>query len=272
MGRTLDELRAWLEEPLERGYLEISLVGDLEIERAIALVGRTLGALPARASAKPALAERRVVAFPKGAKEKVLTYRSEIAKGAVALCWPGPDIWDIRRVRRLNVLMSILDDRLRVKVREEMGEAYSVGAVAIPSDTYRGYGVILAQAFADPSRIQQVARVMADIAATLHRGGVTGDELDRALRPTLEMIDKQRRTNRYWIGQVLASSQEYPQRLDWARTMVADHRAIRREEIDALARQYLAPERAVRILCRAEQPRPAGRAVPVQQDAPVTTP
>lgn len=55
MSRNLVEAKAWLAAQLAHGALEVSLVGDLEIEAAIAAVAQTLGALPPR-EPKPALA------------------------------------------------------------------------------------------------------------------------------------------------------------------------------------------------------------------------
>jgi zinc protease len=46
---------------------------------------------------------------------------------------------------------------------------------------------------------------------------------------------------------VLASSQEQPWRLDWARTRYSDYEAITKPELDALARTYLDPARALRF-------------------------
>jgi zinc protease len=44
---------------------------------------------------------------------------------------------------------------------------------------------------------------------------------------------------------VLRCSHEHPERLDWARTFVSDFTGIKKEEIQALAKEYLGAKRAV---------------------------
>src|SRR5207302_2533681 len=48
LKRNLDEVRAWVTPELQHGAIEVAVVGDLDVEETIALVARTLGALPPR--------------------------------------------------------------------------------------------------------------------------------------------------------------------------------------------------------------------------------
>ena len=54
------------------------------------------------------------------------------------------------------------------------------------------------------------------------------------------------RTNNYWLNVVLARAQEKPEVLDWARTRLADVKAITTAELSALAKEYLGHDRASR--------------------------
>src|SRR3712207_5780957 len=63
MTRNLEEVKAWLSPQLDRGALEIAIVGEVDIEAAIAAAARTVGALPPRES-KPELLELKQVKFP----------------------------------------------------------------------------------------------------------------------------------------------------------------------------------------------------------------
>ena len=76
---------------------------------------------------------------------------SEIPKGSLQLFWPTNDGLDVRRARRLNMLAAIFNDRLRVKVREEIGGTYSPSAGSSSSDTFPGYGYIAASIDVDPA-------------------------------------------------------------------------------------------------------------------------
>jgi zinc protease len=246
MARNLDEAKAWLAPQLAHGALEISLVGDLEVEAAIAAVAQTFGALPPRA-AKPALDDLKKVKFPAEPFTKDYTIASEIPKGNVVVYWPTTDGLDVKRARRLNMLALVLNDRLRVKVREEIGGTYSPSAGSNASDTFAGYGYIQAGCVVDPVMAAKISDVLVAIGDDLAKNGVTDEELNRARQPALTAAKESLRTNNYWGGSVLARAQEKPEVLDWARTRLPDLEAITAAELSALAKSYLGLARVSRV-------------------------
>lgn len=245
--RNLEEVKAWLAEPLAKGYLEIGVVGDFDQAEVIDAIAATFGALPERADAKPAYEEARKLEFPSG-ESKTIEFESEIPKGNSLVYWPTDDIWDIKKTRRLSVLGSVFGDRLRAKVREELGEAYSPYARNIPSSTYRGYGKMFSMVTVDPPQAQKIIDVVAGIGTELSKNGIDSDELERAILPLVSSIERQVRTNDYWLETVALSSQEFPERLEWARSMEADYKSITVDEINALAKEYLIDEKAVKLI------------------------
>jgi zinc protease len=66
--------------------------------------------------------------------------------------------------------------------------------------------------------------------------------------PQVTSIEEMRRTNSYWMGSVLESSQEYPERLDWSRSFVDDYKNITVEEVNALAKEFLSQEAMVAVV------------------------
>lgn len=251
-SRSLTEAREWLATPLAKGAIEIALVGDFDRDAAIAAVAATFGALPAR-QPKPAFTAERQVSLPAPFKRDY-TVPTEIPKGIVAIYWPTTDSRDVKVARRLSLLGEVFADRLRIKVREELGGAYSPGAGNSSSDTYHGYGYMMANVTVDPERAGEIADVVISIAADLAANGVTPDELDRARLPVLTSIRESARTNAYWIGSVVSSAQEFPQRLDWSRTRTTDFETIPKADIDALAKAYLGADRATRVVVLPQKP------------------
>ncbi|MBI5689804.1 MAG: insulinase family protein [Verrucomicrobia bacterium] len=246
LARNLDEVRAWLAPQFARGAIEIAMTGDLDPDAAIDAVARTLAALPSR-EPRPAWTELRRVAFPAQPFTRDFVISSEIPKGLVALYWPTADAQDVRRARRLTMLASVFSDRLRVKIREEMGGTYSPRASSFASDTYTGYGYLTTSIDVDPAMAEKVREAVVGIADDLAKNGVTAEELERARLPARTAVKESLRTNGYWLGSVLARAQEKPEVLDWARTRTADMEAITAEELGALARQYLGREKVSRV-------------------------
>jgi zinc protease len=219
MTRTLDEEKAWLVPQFANGPIEISID----------------------------YAEERKVQFPAQVFSKEYTIKSEIPKALVALYWPTTDARDVSRARRLQMLTRVFDDRLRIKIREQLGDAYYVSTLDSQDETFPGYGRIEVMTTVAPDRTKDVTSAILGVAADLHANGVTAEEFERAKKPTLTALRDSARTNPYWLRQVLASCQEFPQHLDWARTRLSDVESITVDDLNALAKTYLAPERAFRV-------------------------
>ena len=256
-ARTLDEVKAWLASPLKEGYLEISLVGDLDVEKSIAAVAKTFGALPKRADKKPDFAAARDVKFPSEPKQKEFHFTTEIERAYALTYWPTTDMKNIQRTRRLALLGQILDDRLRLKVREELGESYSPASYHVPSDTFPGYGYMTAMVTLKPDHVAKVGPIVAKLGDELAKGSISEDEFERAKKPQLTQLEQMRRDNRYWIQNVLRCSQEHPERLDWARSLVNDFASIKKEDLEALAKEYLSADRVVNLGIIPEQEKTA---------------
>ena len=247
-SRTLAEVRDWLTPHLQKDYLEISVVGDFDLALAIDAVSRTFGSFTPRQGAKPPMTEARKLTFPASRELRKFAYSSEIPKAMAAVYWPTADMSDIQRTRRLNLLSMIFADRLRLKIREELGDAYSPFAHNVSSDAFTGYGTLFALAETSPEQAAKMIDAITQISLTLAKDGVTADELERARKPTINMITEMRRANKYWLNSVLAPCQEFPQRIDWSRSFVTDHESITKADMDALAKQYLGPGAALPFL------------------------
>ena len=246
LGRNLDEVRTWLAPQFESGAIEVGIVGDFDIDAVIAAAAKTIGAIPRRPSA--AIPETlKQVAFPEPFTRSY-TIASDIPKGLVTIYWPTTDESDIKRTRRLNLLTTILSDRLRVKIREELGGTYSPRANSFTSESFPDYGYITASVDVEPAKAAAIAQSVVDLASDLAQKGVTDDELMRAKQPLLTAIRQSVRENSYWLGAVLARAQQKPEVLEWARSRMADVEAITAAELTALAQQYLPEVRASRVI------------------------
>lgn len=232
---------------LEQGYLELSVVGDIDPETVYAEVAGTLAALPHRAAAPEAhAAVRSSVQFRSDRLPLAFRVENDLPQAMAVVFWPTNHLQaSIEESRRLNVLANIVRDRLRIRIRDEMGAAYSPSARNSASEVFEGFGFFQVLNGADRGNAFTMAELMRETVANVHADGVSDDDLDRALRPLRSFLNEYRRDNGYWLNRVLFASQAEPRQLDWARTIVSDYEAIRREEIDVLAHRYLDPEEAL---------------------------
>lgn len=245
-----EDVRKWVLPALKNDFLELSIIGDLEIEKVIPILARTLGALPKRAVSKPDYtAERKLENLPKPPTEKRYTFESRVPTGSAMIAWKATGLHkdNIGTTRRMGIVSSILSNRMREKIREELGEAYSPYAGFQPSDAHPELGYMLAVSPGKPEQAERVGKIIIEIADKLAREGATEDELKRAIAPRLSELKKTLRQNSYWLGTVMSASQEQPYRLDWARERDNDYAAMTVAEVNALAKQYLGKDNAFRF-------------------------
>ena len=248
MNVQMTAVRQWLSEPLANSMLEVSVVGDFQKTKVIRALADTLGALPARRAEKRDFSEARQVEFPTNLRRKSFDYETENPKSLAMVLWPTTGLWQIKKSRRLNVLSRIMADRLRVKIREEMGETYSPSAYSHTSDTFENYGYMATRIITDPGKAAGIAAIVREIGAGLADKGATQDEVSRAVKPLVSMLGEYLRTNEYWLGTVLMGSTEKPVRLAWARSIRQDYSAIGQKEVNEVAEEYLSSGRALTVL------------------------
>ncbi len=247
LKRNLQEMQSWLEKPLRDSYLEITLVGDFEKEEAIQLVGETFGALPKRAAIKPPMTAQRQLEFPQGVPKKVFQYSTQTPQGFAMIVWPTVDTTDMRRVYQLNVLAAILQDRIRVKIREDLGKIYEYYVANQSSLTFTDFGMLGALTTVDPQDVDTVTTLMEQIGQDLHDEGAKPDEFERAFTPQIADLRNHQSNANWWLT-FLAGSQENPRQLEWLREISRDYQSIQLEEVNALAQQYLGADRSVKVM------------------------
>jgi zinc protease len=244
-GLTLEDVRTWMLPSLEGGRLEVNVVGEMAPEAVIELVSIYFGSLPERKASLKQTSPTSI-GFPVG---EALDVRvdTKIEKGLVVVAYPTDDYWDISRTRRTSVLADIFSEKLRKKIREQLGASYSPFAYNQSSRAYEGYGVFQAYVNVAPEQASIVADAVKEISRDILKNGVSPEDLERSLKPILTSIKDYRRTNTYWLDRVMTDSLRHPQQLDWSRSFEADYAAITVEDVRKVAAAYLVNERAACI-------------------------
>lgn len=251
---TLDDARKWLNPELKNAYLELTIVGDFSTDTILPDLLATFGALPSRADKPADLTKERKVVFPTAPALKTFTFESKIPQAVAIVLWQTKGIrGNIAEFRRLNILADILGDRLREEIREKLGTSYSPNVAASGSDGLDNFGYLISESVGKPGDLPVLIETLRREADQLARKGATADELDRALKPTLGMLEKSHRDNTYWLNTVLSRSQAEPERLDLARKRDADYKSISLKEVNALAAKYLTSERAIEVTIKPAQ-------------------
>ena len=238
----MEAIQSWLAPHLANGPIELTIVGDVDVDDAIAACARTLGTLPERRARQP-LDERRAAGPLRTGLEMEREVETEIDKSLVFLCFPTTDGKDTARRRELGFLGQIIDDRLRIQVREKLGAAYSPGAQATANTVFPGIGMITISANADPDKVEVLVDACYDVVEDLLVNGVTDEEVERLKEPLLAQIRDSVRTNSFWYSS-LANAQEDPQALADIRSYESFYETLSVERLSEHAAKYLKRDRA----------------------------
>lgn len=259
LSHDLKALAEWMDPQLKHSKLEIAVVGDIDPDAVVEAVANTFGAMAERPMEK-SLSGDRAIRMPEAASYGEFTFATDNPKARLFVTWPTEDRSNIFLARRLSIMAGLVSERLRERVREEIGEAYSPYAFNRSNDVYPGFGYTAVVIDIAPDRIEPLSELLLDIGANLATGEIDQDEFERVLRPRVSSLEEQARDNPYWLYTVLLGSHEKPERLEWARTLFTDYPSITREEISELAKTYMKPESAFRVavvgLLRTEEETP----------------
>ncbi len=243
-----DELRQMIEPILQKAPIEIAMVGDITVDRAIAEVAATFGALPARDPEMPPPEANRHIAFPAATAQPIaLHHKGRQDQGLAVGVWPTTDgLTDSHAPRVLRVLQLILQQRLTDEFRTKLGDSYSPGSEMDSSLDFPGYGFILAYAETPEAKMAAFDQTLASIARDLRETEVSMDEFERARRPRIETLLKGQQTNEYWLG-TLQRAQTQPIWLEIVRTTISDLQRVTPAEVRALAETYLRDDHLWRL-------------------------
>jgi len=249
---TLNDIRNWLAPSFQNSSIEVSIAGDFDLENMINLASKYLGAFEKRKPFPNELTDSGKIIFPKGEKLE-LTLETKIDTGVVHVAFLTDDFWDIMQTRRLAILSKVFSERLRVVIREELGETYSPYVYNDPSMRFDNYGIMHAVVNVKPERYKFVYNKIKEIIDSLSVDGISKKETMLALKPVLSHLKILRKTNNYWLNSVMANSSVHPQKFDWANNMTKSYKSITNDDLILLAKKYLSIDNSALVIIKSEK-------------------
>ncbi len=242
----IEDLKDLLTPVFQNGALDITIVGDINTDKAIAAVAATFGALPTRTNARAAVTARNDTHLPSNKVTPIdLTHSLQAGQVIASVVWPTHgEFPDVQDDVSLKLMGDIMQERLFDKLRGN-GVVYSASVGSEASRVF-DFGYIQALAQLAPENQTQFYDALNEITADLKAGKITTDELDRARNPALQDFEKTRQSNEYWLA-VLDGVQENPHVLDMARKFEVTVRQVGLSDIAATARKYLVEPRMIRL-------------------------
>jgi zinc protease len=244
----LADLQAEVAPHLASDPIEVVIVGDITVDKAIEAVGRTFGALPDRRPAPPVSEDQKRVAFPAATPAPLrLTHKGRADQAIGYMAWPTTDLWaNPQQALETDVLGEVMGLRLIDELRSNQGATYSPSVNYSHSPTWTGWGYLAASVEVPPAKLDGFFRDVAKIADDLRSKPITADELERAKKPRLERLQRSRVTNQYWLSE-LSGAQTDPRKLDFIRHIVPGTERITIADVQHAAQLVLKDDKAFRL-------------------------
>jgi zinc protease len=237
-----EEFEAFMKPLLAQGPIEAVVVGDVDLETAVAAMLKTVAALPPRPEVRPPAASLKVRP-PSASKAPIrFTHQGDRNQAYAALGWTTFGGTEGRRERRaLSVAANIAQARLMERLRDLEGASYSPSASVQSSYQFPEWGFFFAGSEIRPERADLFFRLAREIAAELARTPVSADEWQRAITPVVTGIERRLKTNGYWAGTMEDWSRQ-PYLIEHTRTYLADYKALTPEDVRSAMAKWVMDE------------------------------
>jgi len=233
---------------MAQGPVEVLLFGDFDKAAAVAALEKSFGALSPRALL-PVAAAARDVRFPAPTATPIrLTHLGARDQAAAVMAWPtGGGIAGIREGRQLETLAAIFRDRLFEKFRAEQAASYSPDMAANWPVDFNSGGYLMAYTQVKPTDVDRFFAFADSVAADLIANPVSADELQRAVEPTKQAIERAASGNTFWLNQ-LKGSTYHPERFASLGTLYSDYNGVTPEILQSLAKRYFVKDKAWKLI------------------------
>jgi zinc protease len=199
------------------------MVGNLDLDVVIPEIERTFGSLPDVPGPPSLWVDRKVLFADQTVRETVRAGREPRALTTITLdSYGGEDPFEWHRLRTAT---SILERRLRERLREEQGATYGVGVGYSWSLIGPARGTISVRFGSDPADAEAMGEEVFRAVRELQEQGPTAEELAKEQEIQTRELETSREQNGYWLGSLFAQ---------WAIGRPLEEIDIRRQRIEDL--------------------------------------
>lgn len=252
---TAKRFRDFWKPILRSGPVELMLFGDFDRDEAVDAVLKTFGALRKR-RVPDGSAQIQSPEFPDPQSgPEILLHKGDPERAAALIAWPtGGGLDQIRESRKLEVLVSIFNDRMFEILRSREGASYSPQVVNNWPIEFESGGYISATSQLTPDNIDRFYSVADLIAKDLRENPVSEDELKRVIEPLRQLIARASSGNSFWMSQMEGATFN-PRKFEVLGSFLSDYTVITPAEIQALAQKYLVDSRRWKLVVLPESRR-----------------
>jgi zinc protease len=244
------EASAWYEDVMANAPLGISVVGGIDLAAMENLLACYFGSLPQRRMMREIKDLAAVMAdgkpFPPGGTHHAKIDRPS-ARSVLQIAWPTEDYLDQRRDSALNLLATIMQERMTKRIRHDLGLTYSPSVGHNGSTTYRGRGFMLARISVASDAQDAALKAMFAEADAIAANGVTAEEVTAHIGDVLQGY-RSAVTRNATMGRMFCRYHTSILQLGRFQQGPATYQSLKREDINLVARRYIVHDRAFALI------------------------
>lgn len=240
MSITHDDLLAWHHKYITQKRLRVVLVGDFDVasmQRDLLCIFLTL---PSHAKSPVKTIEK--LSFKSGINQVydvVAKDEASLILVRYPLNYPGKVYPD----HRLQILQSVVNEILRIKLREKRQATYSQSVTVMENKSSFAQNWLDIILFAKRDQAAKIRDDVKQIMAKLRVKGISQEQLNKAKEPYAAQAKKALKENSYW-SLVLANNFDEATHLKWISNMETDIKAIKIHDINRLLQEYFPAKNA----------------------------
>jgi zinc protease len=237
-GVDLREVTEIMDPILQKGAIEIGVVGDIADGIVIDAIAKSFGALPTRARTfLPSWS----VSIPvrNNGPPKLLKHSGNPNLELAGFVWKTDDDHDPNKSAIRTLLASILAEKLFKTAREDTGATYNPVAFAYSSPYYKNLGYIVAYSTSANGNLQMLESITRDVITRLANGEVDEETLSRIRLVAINQWKQWLETNSGWI-EAVGSAQSSPDTVERLGSRIAALNRVSAADIQSEAKNVLA--------------------------------
>ncbi|MDQ2109946.1 MULTISPECIES: pitrilysin family protein [unclassified Vibrio] len=246
LKRDFSEIAPVLASAVDRGLLEVTIVGDIDESQAIQAVAETLGALerhPLPITKRPVVAR-----LPELPASRQLSHQGAVDSTALAWIWPNLDSYSVEQAAKILLLDRVLQLLITEELRVQTGMSYSPYTFNSSAKEPSELGYIGLFALVDRQHVLSIEGKVDTLIEQLGSGQrIDADLLARAKQPLLQSIAHVSNSNGFWLeATAMGRTQpEYYQRVQ----QIYDHIAAADiQSVQTSAQRYLSKDKCLKVI------------------------
>ena len=236
-------VEAWIKRVLTENPIEMSIVGDIELDEAKALAARFLGSLPQRKELKELELK---LGLPKGGVSNTVTVDTKDQKCLILSGWNIADVNDQEGLA-LFLAGKVASTRLFKEIREKRNLTYSIFSGYSPSRPLRQLSDFYIYFTAQADKAEQAAKEARAVVEKLRDEGPTEEEMEKVRKQIKNILDQELVKPSFWSGK-LGSLDIDKDSITRLKNIQRDYAAVTAEQVQKLMKRVMIPENSFQVI------------------------